>query len=66
MQTHRVITLLQERDDWRQGFEEGTYGRPGLLRDYHIHRDSELWRASRQVEKLCEYALYLESKLICE
>lgn len=63
MQENRKHTLIQERDDWRDGFQNGTYGRPGLLRDYDVHRDSELWRSSRQVEKLCEYALWLESKV---
>ena len=57
----RMRKLIQERDSWIEGFKAGE--RPALLLAYEEIRNSELERLSTQVEKLAEYALYLEYKL---
>ncbi len=36
------------------------------MRAYRLNRDSELWRATRQIEQLCEYILFLEDLLLEE
>ncbi len=53
--------LTNQRNEWAQKFEVGE--RPALLEAYEEIRNSELGRLSTQVEKLAEYALYLEYKL---
>jgi len=53
--------LVQERDGWRRDFEAGERPDSAILADYRKHRNSEYWRASRAMEKLCEYILFLES-----
>ncbi len=53
--------LSKQRNEWAQKFESGE--RPALLEAYEEIRNSELGRLSTQVEKLAEYALYLEKKL---
>jgi hypothetical protein len=53
--------LSKQRNEWAQKFEAGE--RPALLEAYEEIRNSELGRLSTQVEKLAEYALYLEYKL---
>lgn len=55
--------LVLERKKWRKDFEAGLACDAPVLRDYRQHRDSELWRVSSQVEKLCEYILFLEDQL---
>ncbi len=54
--------LTNQRNEWAQKFEAGE--RPALLEAYEEIRNSELGRLSTQVEKLAEYALYLEKKLL--
>lgn len=55
------LTLLtDERYTWRQELEHGFWHEPDILQQYRANRDSNLWRATRQVEKLCEYILFLE------
>lgn len=54
-------TIIQERNSWLEEFKAGE--RPALLLTYEEIRNSELERLSSQVEKLAEYALYLEYKL---
>jgi hypothetical protein len=53
--------LTKQRNEWAQKFEAGE--RPALLEAYEEIRNSELGRLSTQVEKLAEYALYLEYKI---
>jgi len=52
--------LTDERYTWRQELEHGFFHEPDILQQYRANRDSNLWRATRQVEKLCEYILFLE------
>ncbi len=56
-------SLLEERNRWRSEFAEGKSIDSPWLEDYRKNRDSELWRSTRAMEKLCEYVLYLEEKL---
>ncbi len=56
-------SLVAERDRWRQEFRTGIYKRPWALHLYDRNRQSELWRASRLMEYLCEYTLHLEELL---
>jgi len=53
--------LVNQRNAWVEEFEDGE--RPALLLAYEEIRNNELTRLSMQVEKLAEYALYLEYKL---
>lgn len=55
------MNLLEERNHWRKQCEDGTFEEPQYIKEYRTNRESELWRSTRQVEKLCEYVLYLES-----
>lgn len=57
------MSLVEERDSWRQMFEEGHKLDHHYMSQYRKYRDSELWRMSSAVEQLCEYILYLESKI---
>jgi hypothetical protein len=50
----------EERQAWREEYEEGKQCDSYLLELYRHHRDDPLWRSSREVEKLCEYILFLE------
>lgn len=60
----KCIDLIKERHGWRDQLERGEgWHEPDILSQYRVNRDSTLWRASRQAEKLCEYILFLESKL---
>ena len=54
------IGLKEERIDWRQKLEEGSWEDPNVLKLYRINRNSDLWRSTREVEKLCEMILFLE------
>ena len=42
---------------------QGFWHEPYVLQQYRAHRDSNLWRSTREVEKLCEYVLHLEGTL---
>jgi len=53
--------ITDERIGWIDEFKAGE--KPALLLSYKKIRNSELERLSTQVEKLAEYALYLEYRL---
>lgn len=55
--------LYHERRQWRQELEQSTFKEPYILSEYRKHRDSDLWRASRQGEQLCEIILFLQSNI---
>ena len=55
--------LKDERHKWRYEIERGLWSEPFVLQQYRANRESNLWRSTREVEKLCEYVLYLEDKL---
>lgn len=48
-------------DKWKSEIEQGIWHEPYILQQYRINRNSNLWRSTREVEKLCEYVIYLES-----
>ena len=52
--------LTDERNEWRRQLEGGGQLDIYVLQQYREHRDSNLWRSTREVEKLCEYILFLE------
>jgi len=52
--------LPDERYTWKHEIEQGFWHEPYVLQQYRANRDSNLWRSTREVEKLCEYILYLE------
>jgi len=54
------VNLLEQRNAWREQFEAGAALDSHILNEYKENRESELWRASRQIEKMCEYIIYLE------
>lgn len=56
-----TFSLVQERNEWRACFQMGVLPTFGPLLDYRENRNSEAWRASTQVEELCEYVLHLEA-----
>lgn len=53
--------LTDERNSWRKEIEKDFWNEPYVLQQYRQYRNSNLWRSTREVEKLCEYILYLES-----
>lgn len=55
--------LTDERHTWRYEIEHGLWHEPYVLQQYRENRESNLWRSTREVEKLCEYVLFLEDKL---
>lgn len=55
--------LVDQRNEWRRAFESGKSLESKLLQDYKNNRESNSFRMSRSVEELCEYILYLESKI---
>jgi len=55
-----VEGLVGERNIWREYFKSGGKLDCHIFNEYKENRESELWRASRQIEKMCEYILYLE------
>ena len=56
-------TLPDERHSWRCQILKGEWQDPHILAEYRKNRHSDLWRASRQGEQLCEYILHLEDLL---
>ncbi len=52
--------LTDERYTWAYELKYGFWHEPYVLQQYRINRDSNLWRSTREVEKLCEYILHLE------
>jgi len=55
------MDLIEERNLWRQQMEEGNFTEPHpLYEEYLKNRNSNLWRCSRQLEKIFEYINYLE------
>lgn len=55
--------LTDERHTWRVEIEQGLWHEPLVLQQYRENRESNLWRSTREVEKLCEYVLFLEEQL---
>jgi hypothetical protein len=58
-----VFMLREQRNRWRKRFEHGDTPIALFLSDYRKNRDREDWRMSTQTEEVCEYVLWLESKL---
>lgn len=56
-----MVGLVAERNSWRKRFAAGH--RPPYLVMYEAEWGSELWRDARNLEKLAEYALWLEAQL---
>ena len=54
------MNLIEERKNWRVEMENGSFVPHHLYRDYLKYRDSDLWRSSRQLERIFEYIRYLE------
>jgi hypothetical protein len=52
--------LTEERNEWRRQLLCGRLLDIHILKEYRLNKDSNLWRATREVEKLCEYILFLE------
>lgn len=55
--------LISERNQWKKQLEQGSFEEPYLLTLYRQNRNNELWRSTRIMEQLCEYILFLESRL---
>lgn len=58
-----TLSLVKERNRWKQQFENGERINSLWLQDYETNRESELWRSTKALEELCEYILFLERKL---
>lgn len=57
------MNLIEERLQWRKQMEEGNFSPHILYKSYLTHRSSDLWRCSRQLERMFEYILFLEEQL---
>ncbi len=60
---HDLYLLTDEREAWRFEMKRGLFHEPYVLQQYRENRSSNLWRSTREVEKLCEYVLHLEEQL---
>ena len=60
-----IINVVDQRNLWRDEMEQGNFTPHEMYPDYLKNRDSDLWRASRQIEKMFEYIRYLEEQLKC-
>ena len=58
-----MTNLAEERNSWREQLEEGESLHIPVLDAYKDNRNSESWRVSSQIEKLCEYVMFLEDEL---
>lgn len=58
-----MSSLVEERNKWREQLEEGESLNIPVLDAYKDNRNSEDWRVSSQIEKLCEYVMFLEDEL---
>ena len=58
-----MTNLAEERNSWREQLEEGESLHIPVLDAYKDNRNSESWRTSSQIEKLCEYVMFLEDEL---
>lgn len=56
----QLTILTDERNQWRQHLESGGELSIYVLQQYRLNRNSNLWRSTREVEKLCETILFLE------
>ena len=54
------MTLVEERNSWRTEMRKGNFEPHPLYKEYLANRQSELWRSSRQLERIFEYIMYLE------
>jgi hypothetical protein len=59
----RPRKLVAERESWRMDIQSGNFFVHELYEDYVLNRNSELWRSTRQLERLFEYIMYLEDKV---
>lgn len=57
------VGLLDERKAWEHELKHNLWTEPFILEQYRKNRNSNEWRTTRQVERLCEYVLFLEKKL---
>jgi hypothetical protein len=57
------MNLHRQRETIRNHYENTGNCDSIILADYRKYRNTEEWRTSLVVEELCEYILYLESKL---
>lgn len=53
---------LDERNSWYMAFDQGKLT-SYYLEEYKKNRDNPCWRSTRELEKLCEYAILLERKV---
>ena len=58
------MNLIEERNSWRKEMEAGKFTPHPLYNDYLTNRESDLWRSSRQLERIFEYIMYLEEKVL--
>ena len=57
------MNVLDERKAWTKAYLEGEPCDSLWLADYRKNHESDTWRASSQMEKLCAYVLVLEDSL---
>lgn len=57
------MSVVEERNKWREAMRRGDNKPSIILEDYRKNRDSDLWRASRAVEYLCELILFYEENI---
>ncbi len=60
------ISPLEQRALWRERFAMGL--RPddptrAILEQYEKYREMDAWLTNIELEKMCEYALYLEARV---
>lgn len=53
---------IEERNSWAADFEKGQL-KSYYLEQYREGRNDPFWRSTRELEKLCEYAILLEKEV---
>ena len=55
------MSVVEEREEWARNARQlaDNY----YLNQYKLNRGDPFWRSTRELERLCEYVLYLESKV---
>lgn len=57
------MSLLNEREMFRKLIEKNGCPQWPVLEDYRANRNSNSWRTTTSLERICEYIIYLENKV---
>lgn len=53
---------VEHRLSWRKDMEKNNFDKPVLLHIYEENRENPNWAMATDIQHLCEYILFLQSK----